>query len=96
MNAAVESLVPVLIVIATGWAIHRFGIIDDAGRVGADGPEQVDALVGDLAAERAVVPFGLGAQLEHLGQNASHPVADGVVQRVAVDRCAVLQEEESR
>lgn len=36
MTAALESLLPVLIVIATGWAIHRFGIIDDAGRVGIE------------------------------------------------------------
>ncbi len=36
MYAAVDSLVPVLIVIAAGWAIHRFGIIDDAGRVGIE------------------------------------------------------------
>ncbi|WP_436641299.1 AEC family transporter [Microbaculum sp. FT89] len=36
MHAALYSILPVLIVIATGWAIHRFGIIDDAGRAGIE------------------------------------------------------------
>ncbi len=36
MHAALDSLLPVLIVIATGWAIHRFRIVDDAGRAGIE------------------------------------------------------------
>jgi len=36
MHTAMTSLLPVLIVIATGWALHRFRIIDDAGRGGID------------------------------------------------------------
>jgi malonate transporter and related proteins len=36
MLAAIESLVPVLVVIATGWAIHHYRIVDDAGRSGIE------------------------------------------------------------
>lgn len=36
MLAALQSLAPVLAVIATGWAVHRLGIVDDAGRTGIE------------------------------------------------------------
>jgi len=36
MTAALTSLVPVLLVIATGWALRRIGIIDAAGRSGIE------------------------------------------------------------
>jgi len=36
MLSALEHLVPVLAVIATGWFVHRIGLIDDSGRAGID------------------------------------------------------------
>ncbi|MEJ8573398.1 AEC family transporter [Microbaculum marinum] len=36
MLTALESLLPVLVVIAAGWAVRRFGLIDEAGRTGID------------------------------------------------------------